>query len=94
MTRCNFLPHRAGTNNMQRKVCLVLVSCCINAGQSVSFSRETIFLNHMAIDSSNYQSPPPQLCSICFFNFLLCSAMVILLLAFTQVHAFILSEIF
>lgn len=92
MTRCNFLPHRAGTNNMQRKVCLVLVSCCVNAGQSVSFSRETIFLNHIAIDSSNYQSPYTQFGLSIFLTF--CSATVLLVLAFTQVHDFTLSEIF
>lgn len=74
MTRCNFLPHWAGTNNMQRKACLVLVSCCINVGQSVSFSREGIFLNHIAIDSSNYQRPHEQLEAYFFFYFsvLLC----------------------
>lgn len=86
MTRCNFPPHWAGTNNMQSKVCLVLVSCCINAGQSVSFLREAIFLNHTATDSSNYQSPPPTVWLYLFLNFLLCSAAVLLLLAFTQVH--------
>lgn len=73
MTRYNFLPHRAGTNNMQREVCLVLVSCYINAGQSLSFLRQTIFWNHIAIDSFNYQSPHAHFGFIFFFffNFLL-----------------------
>lgn len=49
-------------------------SCCMNAGLSVSFSRETISLNHTAIDSSNYQSPHAQFGFICFFNSMLDSA--------------------